>query len=103
MFLKRSRVKKPGQEVFKSEPSEYIKAEELYIGARVNVNGYLFHLLNADKYTLRYMEENSDKVSPRIIVASPLRAVSSSRFFLPWARAASSCRGFYIVHSHMCA
>ncbi|XP_039107841.1 EF-hand domain-containing family member C2 isoform X2 [Hyaena hyaena] len=61
MFLKRSRVKKPGQEVFKSEPSEYIKAEELYIGARVNVNGYLFHLLNADKYTLRYMEENSDK------------------------------------------
>ncbi|XP_032698363.1 EF-hand domain-containing family member C2 isoform X1 [Lontra canadensis] len=60
-FLKRTRVKKPGQEVFKSELSEYIKAEELYIGAKVNVNGYLFLLLNADKYTLNYMEANSDK------------------------------------------
>lgn len=61
--MKRTRVKKPGQEVFKSELSEYIKAEELYIGAKVNVNGYLFLLLNADKYTLNFMEANSDKVS----------------------------------------
>ncbi|XP_029786818.1 EF-hand domain-containing family member C2 [Suricata suricatta] len=61
MFLKRSRVKKYGQEVFKSEPSEYIEAEELYIGAKVNLNGHLFHVLNADDYTLRYMEENLDK------------------------------------------
>uniref|UniRef100_A0A8C6H3I9 EF-hand domain-containing family member C2 n=1 Tax=Mus spicilegus TaxID=10103 RepID=A0A8C6H3I9_MUSSI len=61
MFLKRSRVKKPGQEVFKSEFSEYIKAEELYIGATVNINGYLFILLNADEYTLNYMENNTDK------------------------------------------
>ncbi|XP_058391670.1 EF-hand domain-containing family member C2 isoform X2 [Diceros bicornis minor] len=60
-FLKRIRVKKPGQEVFKSELSEYIKVEELYIGAKVNVNGYLFLLLNADEYTLNYMEQNSDK------------------------------------------
>lgn len=61
--MKRIRVKKPGQEVFKSELSEYVKAEELYIGAKVNVNGYLFLLLNADEYTLNYMEMNSDKVS----------------------------------------
>ncbi|XP_059739789.1 EF-hand domain-containing family member C2 isoform X5 [Bos taurus] len=61
MFLKRVRVKKPGQEVFKSEFSEYIKAEELYVGAKVNVNGYLFFLVNADEYTLNYMERNSDK------------------------------------------
>ncbi|XP_050996941.1 EF-hand domain-containing family member C2 [Acomys russatus] len=61
MFLKRSRVKRPGQEVFKSEFSEYIKAEEFYIGATVNINGYLFFLLNADEYTLNYMESNTDK------------------------------------------
>ncbi|XP_008058494.1 EF-hand domain-containing family member C2 [Carlito syrichta] len=61
MFLKRTRVKKPGQEVFKSELSEYIKVEELYIGTQVNVNGYLFRLLNADEYTLNYMEKNSDR------------------------------------------
>ncbi|XP_012498259.1 PREDICTED: EF-hand domain-containing family member C2 [Propithecus coquereli] len=60
-FLKRSRVKKPGQEIFKSELSEYIKAEDLYVGATVNINGYLFLLLNADEYTLNYMEKNSDK------------------------------------------
>ncbi|XP_074247786.1 EF-hand domain-containing family member C2 [Saimiri boliviensis] len=61
MFLKRSRVKKPGQPVFKSELSEYFKAEEFYIGVTVNVNGYVFHLLNADEYTLKYMEQNVDK------------------------------------------
>lgn len=61
--MKRIRVKKPGQEVFKSELSEYIKAEELYIGAKVNVNGYLFLLVSADEYTLNYMEANSHKVS----------------------------------------
>lgn len=63
MFLKRVRVKKPGQEVFKSEFSEYIKAEELYVGAKVDVNGYLFLLVNADEYTLNYMERHSDKVN----------------------------------------
>ncbi|KAM9041104.1 LOW QUALITY PROTEIN: EF-hand domain-containing family member C2 [Megaptera novaeangliae] len=62
MFLKRIRVKKPGQEVFKSKLSEYIKAEELYVGAKVNVNGYLFLLVSADVYTLNYMERNSDKL-----------------------------------------
>ncbi|KAJ8787801.1 hypothetical protein J1605_005703 [Eschrichtius robustus] len=61
MFLKRIRVKKPGPEVFKSKLSEYIKAEELYVGAKVNVNGYLFLLVSADVYTLNYMERNSDK------------------------------------------
>uniref|UniRef100_A0A8C9CIZ5 EF-hand domain containing 2 n=1 Tax=Phocoena sinus TaxID=42100 RepID=A0A8C9CIZ5_PHOSS len=61
MFLKRIRVKKPGPEVFKSKLSEYIKAEELYVGAKVNVNGFLFPLVSADVYTLNYMERNSDK------------------------------------------
>ncbi|XP_075395441.1 EF-hand domain-containing family member C2 [Tenrec ecaudatus] len=60
-FLKRLRVKKPGQEVFKSEPSKYIQPEELYVGARVDVNGYIFHLLNADEYTLNYMEGYPNK------------------------------------------
>ncbi|XP_049622856.1 EF-hand domain-containing family member C2 [Suncus etruscus] len=61
LFLKRSRVKRPGQEIFKSELSEYIQPEELYVGAKVNVNGYIFLLLNADEYTLSYMEKHSEK------------------------------------------
>lgn len=61
--MKRSRVKRPGQEIFKSELSEYIQPEELYVGAKVNVNGYIFLLLNADEYTLSYMEKHSEKVN----------------------------------------
>ncbi|KAM5197481.1 EF-hand domain-containing family member C2 isoform 2-T6 [Hipposideros larvatus] len=60
-FFKRMRVKKHGQKVFKSEPSEYIKAQDLYIGAQVIVNGYIFLLLSADEYTLQFMEKNSDE------------------------------------------
>ncbi|XP_054422302.1 EF-hand domain-containing family member C2 [Pteronotus mesoamericanus] len=61
LFLKRMRIKRTGQEGFKRELSEYIQPEELYIGAKVNLNGYLFLLLNADEYTLKFMEENSDR------------------------------------------
>ncbi|KAM8752871.1 EF-hand domain-containing family member C2 [Rhynchonycteris naso] len=61
LFLKRMRVKRPGQEIFKSELSEYIQPEELYIGTKVNVNGYIFSLLSADEYTLKFMEKNTDR------------------------------------------
>lgn len=100
MFLKRTRVKKPGQEVFKSEFSEYVKAEELYVGAKVDVNGYLFLLLNADEYTLNYMEKNSDKVC--VILGSPPSTLQPV-FFLLQAFSSSSCPPFCIVHSHMWA
>ncbi|XP_044091372.1 EF-hand domain-containing family member C2 isoform X3 [Neovison vison] len=92
-FLKRTRVKKPGQEVFKSELSEYIKAEELYIGAKVNVNGYLFLLLNADKYTLNFMEANSDKFpmsSIELILQKLKEEESKSRELKQVLRAADS-------------
>lgn len=103
MFLKRIRVKKPGQEVFKSKLSEYIKAEELYVGAKVNVNGYLFLLVSADVYTLNYMERNSDKVnSLGIILDSPLSTLQSV-FFLLQAFSSSSRHQFYVVLSHMWA
>ncbi|KAM5221444.1 EF-hand domain-containing family member C2 [Ctenodactylus gundi] len=61
LFLKRGRVKRPGQKFFKSEFSEYIQPEELYVGTKININGYIFLLVNADEYTLNYMEKNLDK------------------------------------------
>ncbi|XP_016045960.2 EF-hand domain-containing family member C2 isoform X2 [Erinaceus europaeus] len=79
MFLKRIRVKRPGQEVFKSELSEYIQAEELYVGAKVNVNGYLFLLLNADEYTLKYMEDNVDKY-PRSNIKLALEKLKAEEY-----------------------
>ncbi|XP_008568706.1 PREDICTED: EF-hand domain-containing family member C2 [Galeopterus variegatus] len=99
MFLKRIRVKRPGQEVFKSELSEYITVEELYIGARVNVNGYLFHLLNADEYTLSYMEKNSDKfpLSNIELALQKLKEVESKSREIKQVFTAADCRHTKVV------
>uniref|UniRef100_A0A665UA69 DM10 domain-containing protein n=1 Tax=Echeneis naucrates TaxID=173247 RepID=A0A665UA69_ECHNA len=61
-FLERGRVKKPGQAVFKSEPSEYFKAQDLYVGATLCLNNKNFQLLHADEYTLSYMEKHDEEV-----------------------------------------
>ncbi|XP_060732345.1 EF-hand domain-containing family member C2 [Tachysurus vachellii] len=60
-FLQRSRVKKPGQELFKSEMSEYYKAQDLYVGARLSINNQLFQLVNADEYAFNYMEQHAEE------------------------------------------
>uniref|UniRef100_A0A8C3LH16 EF-hand domain-containing family member C2 n=1 Tax=Chrysolophus pictus TaxID=9089 RepID=A0A8C3LH16_CHRPC len=60
-FLERSRIKKPGQELFKSEPSEYFKAQDLFIGARVCFHGHNFLLMDADEYTINYMEKHANE------------------------------------------
>lgn len=61
-FLARSRVKKPGQELFKSERSEYYKAQDLYVGARLSINNQPFQLVNADEYAFNYMEQHAEEV-----------------------------------------
>lgn len=61
-FLERSRVKKPGQELFKSEMSEYYKAQDLYVGARISINNQAFQLVNADEYAFNYMEQHAEEV-----------------------------------------
>ncbi|XP_071286357.1 EF-hand domain-containing family member C2 [Agelaius tricolor] len=60
-FLERSRIKKPGQELFKSEPSEYYQAQDLFVGARVCFHGHNFLLVDADEYTFNYMEKNANE------------------------------------------
>ncbi|NXH20112.1 EFHC2 protein, partial [Bucco capensis] len=60
-FLERGRIKKPGQELFKSEPSECFKAQDLFIGARVCFHGHNFLLVDADEYTLNYMEKHANE------------------------------------------
>ncbi|XP_077393798.1 EF-hand domain-containing family member C2 [Festucalex cinctus] len=61
MFLARGRVKKPGQELFKSEPSQYFTAQDLYVGATLCLNNRLFQLLDADEYTLNYLEQHAEQ------------------------------------------
>lgn len=62
-FLERGRVKKPGQELFKSEMSEYFTAQDLYVGARLLLNSQPFQLLDADDFTFSYMEQHADEVT----------------------------------------
>lgn len=61
-FLERGRVRKPGQELFKSELSEYFTAQDLYVGATLCLNSKDFQLLDADEYTLNYMEQHAEEV-----------------------------------------
>ncbi|XP_061917651.1 EF-hand domain-containing family member C2 isoform X1 [Entelurus aequoreus] len=61
MFLARGRVKKPGQELFKSEPSEYFTAHDLYVGAAICLNNRQFQLLDADEYTFNYFEKHAEQ------------------------------------------
>ncbi|XP_011487801.1 EF-hand domain-containing family member C2 isoform X2 [Oryzias latipes] len=58
-FLRRSVVKKPGQ----SKPSERYTAQDLYVGAELHISGQTFMLVNADEYTLKYMEQHAEEFS----------------------------------------
>ncbi|XP_019380922.1 PREDICTED: EF-hand domain-containing family member C2 isoform X1 [Gavialis gangeticus] len=62
-FLERGRIKKPGQELFKSEPSEYYAAQDLFVGARVCFHGHNFLLVDADEYAFNYMEKHANEFS----------------------------------------
>ncbi|KAM4730859.1 EF-hand domain-containing family member C2 isoform 2-T2 [Anableps anableps] len=80
-FLKRQRIRKPGQELFKSEPFEYFTAQDLYVGAIVCLNGVNFQLLDADNYTLNYMEQHAEEF-PRANTAnifSKLRSIPEGK------------------------
>ncbi|XP_062258095.1 EF-hand domain-containing family member C2 [Platichthys flesus] len=56
-FLERVRVRKPGQQLFTSEPPQFFEAQDLYVGASVCINNVTFRLLDADEYTFSYMEQ----------------------------------------------
>ncbi|XP_054672405.1 EF-hand domain-containing family member C2 isoform X1 [Grus americana] len=80
-FLERGRIKKPGQELFKSEPSEYFKAQDLFVGARVCFHGHNFLLVDADEYTFNYMEKHANEFSVADIgvILTKLKDIAESR------------------------
>uniref|UniRef100_A0A3B4AFH8 DM10 domain-containing protein n=1 Tax=Periophthalmus magnuspinnatus TaxID=409849 RepID=A0A3B4AFH8_9GOBI len=59
-FLQRGRVKKPGQD--QSQRSQYFTAQDFYVGAVLCLNKRNFQLIEADEYTLNYMEQHADEV-----------------------------------------
>lgn len=60
-FLERGRIQKPGQALFKSEMSEYYKANDLYVGAEVIFHDHTFIISDADEYAMAYMESHSEE------------------------------------------
>lgn len=61
-FQKRMPIMLPNQEIFVSKKPDYYKSEDFYIGARLNLNNFIFEMISADIYALRYMELHCDKV-----------------------------------------
>jgi hypothetical protein len=62
-FIKRTKIPKPGQEIYTSEPPEYFGPQDFYVGNILVLYGFEFLLVDADEYTLRYMEVNCQEVS----------------------------------------
>ncbi|XP_033003020.1 EF-hand domain-containing family member C2 [Lacerta agilis] len=80
-FLERGRVKKPGQEQFKAELSEYYTAKDLYVGAKVCFHGHVFLLVDADEYAFNYMEKHANEfpVSDICVILDKLKAIGEPR------------------------
>ncbi|KAK5920386.1 hypothetical protein CgunFtcFv8_024203 [Champsocephalus gunnari] len=80
-FLERGRVKKPGQQLFKSQPSEYFTPQDLYVGATLVFNEKPFKLLDADEYTLNYMEKHAAEFPQANVgnILSKLRSIGEEK------------------------
>ncbi|XP_076749581.1 EF-hand domain-containing family member C2 [Xylocopa sonorina] len=61
LFQKRMPVMLPNQEIFVSKKPDYYQPKDFYIGARLNLNDFIFEITSADVYALRYMELHCDK------------------------------------------
>ncbi|XP_043250986.1 EF-hand domain-containing family member C2-like [Colletes gigas] len=61
LFQKKMPVMLPYQEIFTNKKPNYYKPNDFYIGARVNLNHFIFQLISADVYALRHMELHCDK------------------------------------------
>lgn len=62
-FLLRNRVKKPGHQPEIGNDPEFYAPKDLYVGNIININGYSFQLIDADEFSLCYMEANKHLVS----------------------------------------
>lgn len=62
-FIKRTQIRKPGQEIYTSEPPECFGQQDFYVGNTLILHGFEFVLVDADEYTLQYMEVNCQEVS----------------------------------------
>ena len=66
-FLERDRI-------LRSDSPEidpvYVQAEDLYVGANIQIQKHNFILFDADEYALKFMEKNKDRVSLLLVFRS---------------------------------
>jgi hypothetical protein len=95
-FLERGRIKKPNQEIFKSDMSEYYVASELYIGAEVTFNDHIFIIEDADEYAMNYMESRPEEF-PKANVNMILAKLS------PHKESIAKCKTTSCTYSDFCS
>ena len=55
-FMERRKVMKPGQPVFRTHLPLYYAPADIYLGAQLVFNNFVFEIYDADEHTLTYME-----------------------------------------------
>ncbi|KAJ0070118.1 hypothetical protein NL108_002431, partial [Boleophthalmus pectinirostris] len=80
-FLERGRVKKPGQELYKSAVSKYFTAQDFYVGAVLCLNNHNFQLTDADEYTFNYMGKYAEEFAIANVgtILSKLRSIPEDK------------------------
>jgi len=94
-FLVRGKVKKPGHQPHIGEEPKYYATKDMFVGNILTINGFSFHLLNADEFTYSYMEANKHLVSVYITTDSHQNKVNKTPFNL--SPVAVSAREYLLV------
>lgn len=60
-FFKRAKFARPGAELMGAEPPQRYRAHHLYVGAELELRGFVFGLVTADEFGLGYMEAHPNE------------------------------------------
>jgi len=62
-FFGKSKFYWPGQDKYTSERPVAYKSQDFYLGAVISLRNFIFKIVSADIFALKFMEENKDAVS----------------------------------------
>lgn len=62
-FFGKSKIYFPNQDKYQSQRPIAYKSQDLYLGAVVNFRSFIFQIVSADIFALKFMEQHKDQVS----------------------------------------
>lgn len=62
-FIGRTKIYFPNQDKFTSQRPIAYKASDLYLGAVVNFRNFIFQIMSADLFALKFLEDHKEVVS----------------------------------------